>query len=73
MAAYQPILPLSVTVGGAPAFLQTVGLAPNQYGVTEVIFTLPSSVAAGAQPVVATVGSASSPPVNVTVVAPGKP
>jgi uncharacterized protein (TIGR03437 family) len=64
---YKPLLPLSVTVGGAPAFLQSAGLTPNQFGVTQVKFTLPSSVPAGVQPVVVTVGGVSSPPVNVTV------
>jgi uncharacterized protein (TIGR03437 family) len=62
-----PLLPLSVTVGGEPVFLQTVGLAPLQFGVTQVKFTLPASVPAGVQPVVVTVGGVSSPPVNVTV------
>jgi len=67
VTTYHPLLPLSVTVGGTLAFLQTVGLAPNQFGVTQVKFTLPSSVPAGVQPVVVTVGGVSSPPVNVTV------
>jgi uncharacterized protein (TIGR03437 family) len=66
-STYKPLLPLSVTVGGAPVFLQTVGLAPLQFGVTQVKFTLPASVAAGVQPVVVTVGGVSSRPVNVTV------
>jgi uncharacterized protein (TIGR03437 family) len=64
---YSPLLPLSVTVGGEPVFLQTVGLNPGQVGVTQVKFTLPASVPAGVQPVVVTVGGVSSPPVNVTV------
>jgi uncharacterized protein (TIGR03437 family) len=64
---YKPLLPLSVTVGGAPVFLQTVGLAPLQFGVTQVKFRLPPSLPAGVQPVVVTVGAVSSPPVNVTV------
>jgi uncharacterized protein (TIGR03437 family) len=64
---YKPLLPLSVMVGGAPAFLQTMGLVPGLFGVTQVRFTLPSSVPAGVQPVVVTVGGVSSPPVNVTV------
>jgi uncharacterized protein (TIGR03437 family) len=66
-ATYKPLLPLSVTVGGVPVFLETVGLAPLQFGVTQVKFTLPPSVPAGVQPVVVTVGGVSSPPVNVTV------
>jgi len=56
-----------VTVGGVPAFIQSMGLAPNQFGVTQVTFTLPTSVAPGVQQVVATVGGVSSPAVNITV------
>ena len=64
---YQPLLPVSVTVGGSPAFVQSAGLLVNQFGVTQVKFTLPSSAATGVEPVVVTVGGVSSPPVNVTV------
>jgi uncharacterized protein (TIGR03437 family) len=66
-ALFQPLLPVSVTVGGAQAFLRTVNLLPNQFGATQITFTLPASVGAGVQPVVVTVGGVSSPPVNVTV------
>ena len=66
-STYKPLLPLSVTVGGTQAFLQSVGLAPNQFGVTQVKFTLPASVPTGIQPVVVTVGGVASPPVNVMV------
>jgi len=66
-AEYTPLLPVSVTVGGAQAFIQSAGLLLNQLGVTQVKFTLPSSVAKGVQPVIVTVGGVSSPPVNVTV------
>jgi uncharacterized protein (TIGR03437 family) len=62
-----PVMPLSVTVGGVPALLQFSGLAPLAIGTTQVNFYVPPSAAAGPQPVVMTVGGASSPPVNVTV------
>jgi uncharacterized protein (TIGR03437 family) len=42
-------------------------LAPLAIGTTQVNFYVPPSAAAGPQPVVVTVGGASSPPVNVTV------
>jgi uncharacterized protein (TIGR03437 family) len=64
---FQPLLPVAVTVGGAPAFVQSMGPTPNQFGVMQVQFTLPASAATGVQPVVVTVGGVSSPPVNVTV------
>jgi len=63
----QPLLPVSVTVGGAQAFLRNSMLAPTLLGATQITFTLPSSVGAGVQPVVVTVGGISSPPVNITV------
>ena len=63
----KPILPLSVTVGGVPAFLQFFGLPSGQLGVTEVKFTVPASLEAGNYPVVVTAGGRSSPPVNLVV------
>jgi uncharacterized protein (TIGR03437 family) len=63
----KPVLPLSVTVGGAPAFLQFVGIAPGLLGVAQVNFIVPGSVAPGSRPVVVTVGGVTSPPVNLTV------
>jgi len=63
----KPVLPLTVTVGGVPAFLQFVGLAPGQFGVTQVNFYVPASVSTGVQPVVVTVGSAASKAANMTV------
>jgi uncharacterized protein (TIGR03437 family) len=67
-----PVLPLSVTVGGVAALVQFAGLVPLDIGTTQVNFYVPSTAAAGSQPVVVTVGGNSSPPVNVTVKAAGK-
>jgi uncharacterized protein (TIGR03437 family) len=64
---YKPVLPLSVTVGGVPAFIQSVGEAVGLVGMTSVRFTLPSTVAAGVQPVVVTVNGVASQPANITV------
>jgi len=61
---------LSVTVGGVPAFVLFYGIPSGLVGVTQVNFIIPASVKPGVQPVVVTVGGASSPPVNVTVQAP---
>jgi uncharacterized protein (TIGR03437 family) len=63
----KPVLPLSVTVGGVPAFLQFVGIGPSLVGAAQVNFTVPASVPPGPQPVVVTVGGVASPPVNLTV------
>jgi len=60
-------LPLSVTVGGVPAFVQFYGITSGLVGASQLNFTVPSSVKPGVQPVVVTVGGVSSPPVNITV------
>ncbi|MGP8247418.1 MAG: protease pro-enzyme activation domain-containing protein [Bryobacteraceae bacterium] len=62
-----PVLPLSVTVGGIPAIVQSEALAPSTVGTTKVNFYAPATLASGPQPVVVTVGGVASPPVNVTV------
>jgi uncharacterized protein (TIGR03437 family) len=64
---YMPVLPLSVTVGGVPAIVQSDGLAVLTAGTTQVNFYVPASLSAGSQPVVVTVGGVASPAVNVTV------
>jgi uncharacterized protein (TIGR03437 family) len=63
----KPVLPLTVTVGGVPAFVQVAGLAPLTYGTTQVNFIVPATVPAGVQPVVITVGGIASPAGNLTV------
>ena len=66
-STYKPVLPLSVMVGGVPVFIQSVGEAAGLFGMTSVRFTLPSTVAAGVQPVVVTVNGVASQPANITV------
>ena len=63
----KPVLPVSVTVGGVPAFVQVAALAPNQIGTAQVSFLVPADAPAGTQAVVVTVGGASSPAANLTV------
>src|SRR5262249_54808995 len=62
-----PILPLTVTVGGAPALLQFAGLTPGTLGTMQVNFYVPASAKPGPQPVVVTVNGVASPPLNLTV------
>ncbi len=67
----QPRLPFSITVGGVPATVLFVGIPNGVAGVTQIDFTVPSNAPVRAQvPVVATVGTASSNPVNLTVTLP---
>ena len=63
----KPVLPVSVTVGGLSAFVQAASLAPNLIGTAQITFLIPAGTAPGPQPVVVTVGKASSPAVNLTV------
>jgi uncharacterized protein (TIGR03437 family) len=62
-----PALPLRVTVGGVAASTPFYGITPNSIGQTQVNFTIPTTVLAGPQPVVVTVGNASSPPATLMV------
>jgi uncharacterized protein (TIGR03437 family) len=71
--AFKPALPFTLTIGGVPAFLTSYGIAAGAYGVTTMNVTIPASAPAGPQPVVATVGGVSSPPVNLTITAPPPP
>ncbi len=64
---YRPLLPVSLTVGGVPAFVRFVGLAPGQIGVLQINFIVPATVPSGVQPVVVTINGVPSPPVKLTV------
>jgi uncharacterized protein (TIGR03437 family) len=65
----RPFLPLSVTVGGVPAFLTYFAESPGLLGTLQVNFIVPSTVAVGVQAVVITVNGVKSPPVNIQVTA----
>jgi uncharacterized protein (TIGR03437 family) len=64
---YKAVLPVAVTVGGVPAFVQLAALATNQIGTLQVSFIVPPDTASGPQPVVVTVGKSASPPVNIVI------
>jgi uncharacterized protein (TIGR03437 family) len=63
----RPLLPLSVTVGGVPAFVSFAGIASGLLGTGQVNVLVPATVPLGTQRVVVTVGGAASLPVNVVV------
>jgi uncharacterized protein (TIGR03437 family) len=56
-----PLLPVSVTIGGVAAHLEYVGIPVWSVGTLQINFTVPTNAPGGSQPVVVTVGSASSP------------
>jgi uncharacterized protein (TIGR03437 family) len=63
----KPRLPVTVTVGGAPATIQFIGIVSGMVGITKIDFTIPDGVPPGDQAVVVTVGSAASQPAKFTV------
>lgn len=63
----KPRLPVSVTVGGVTAATQAIGVPAGLLGLTQINFTVPPDAPLDVQPVVVTVGTAASPPVNITV------
>jgi uncharacterized protein (TIGR03437 family) len=64
---WQPLLPVTLTVGGIPATINAIGIPSWAAGVTEIDFTIPATVPTGPQPVVVTVGGVASPPVTLNV------
>jgi uncharacterized protein (TIGR03437 family) len=59
--------PVFVTVGGASAPVQFAGIPSGLVGVVQINYQVPSGLTAGIQPVVVTIGSASSAEANLTV------
>jgi uncharacterized protein (TIGR03437 family) len=65
----QPILPVSLTVGGLPAALTFVGTPIGVAGITQINFTIPAAVPVGPQPVVVNVGGVASASVTLNITA----
>ena len=69
--APRPVAPVTVTIGGQPATVQSAGgSAGSVAGVFQISVAVPAGLAAGPVPVVVQAGGASSPP-GVTIVADG--
>ena len=64
-----PQLPVSITVGGTAVAqpFAFIGVPSWSVGVTQINFNIPGNVPLGPQPVVVTVGSASSLPATITI------
>jgi uncharacterized protein (TIGR03437 family) len=54
-------------VGGVQAAVPFYGIPSGFVGVTQINFTIPTTAPLGSQPVVVTVGTASSVPAYITV------
>ncbi len=63
----KPRLTVSITVGGVLATTTFVGIPTGYVGVTQINFTVPADAPTGVQPVVVTVGNASSAAAKLTV------
>jgi uncharacterized protein (TIGR03437 family) len=63
----QALLPVAVTVGGAPAKISFAGVSSGLVGVLQINFAIPDTAAPGKQPVVVTVGGIASPAASVTI------
>lgn len=63
----KPTNAVSVTVGGANAPIQFAGIPAGLVGVLQINYQVPSGLSLGVQPVVVTVGNASSAEANLTI------
>lgn len=59
--------PVSVTVGGQNAPVSFIGIPIGLVGVMQINYQLPTTLTTGIEPVIVTVGSASSSPAHITV------
>jgi uncharacterized protein (TIGR03437 family) len=62
-----PRLPVIVTVGGALATIQFIGIPTWSVGVTQINFVVPQTAPLGPQSVVVTAGGVASAPATLTV------
>jgi uncharacterized protein (TIGR03437 family) len=63
----QPSQPATVTVGGAEAQIQFIGITPGLAGVVQINFVVPSSIPTGSANVVVSIGGVPSQSATLTV------
>lgn len=63
----KPLLPVSVTIGGAQATVAFAGLPYYFEGLTQINVVVPSGIGTGSQTVIVTVGGIASPPAKINV------
>jgi uncharacterized protein (TIGR03437 family) len=63
----KPVQPASVTIGGATATIDFIGIPAGLAGVTQINVQVPEGISTGAQAVVVTVGGIASAPATITV------
>jgi uncharacterized protein (TIGR03437 family) len=65
--APQPVGKVAVSVANENAVIKFIGITPGLVGVVQINYTVPADAPVGVQQVVVTVGTAASPPANLTV------
>ncbi|HXA67698.1 MAG TPA: protease pro-enzyme activation domain-containing protein [Bryobacteraceae bacterium] len=63
----KPVQPTTVTIGGATANIDFIGIPSGLAGVTQINVQVPSGIPTGSQPVVVTVGGTASAPATITI------
>jgi len=63
----KPVQPTTVTIGGALATIDFIGIPPGLVGVTQINVQVPGGLAVGAQSVVVTVDGIASAPATVRI------
>ena len=63
----KPVQPASVTIGGANATIDFIGIPSGLAGVTQINVQVPNGISTGAQPLVVTVGGVASAPATITI------
>jgi uncharacterized protein (TIGR03437 family) len=63
----KPLQSTSVTIGGAAATIDFIGIPWGLVGVTQINVQVPNNIATGAQAVVVTVDGVASPPATLTI------
>jgi uncharacterized protein (TIGR03437 family) len=63
----KPVQPTSVTIGGAIATIDFIGIPSGLVGVTQINVQVPKGIPTGAQPVVVSVDGVPSAPATITI------
>jgi uncharacterized protein (TIGR03437 family) len=63
----KPVQATTVTIGGAIASIDFIGIPPGLVGVTQINVQVPSGIPNGVQPLVVTVDGVSSAPATITI------
>ncbi len=63
----KPLQKTTITIGGAEANIDFIGIPSGLVGVTQINVQVPNGIAAGAQQVVVTVDGVASPPATITI------